>query len=351
MDEIKKMSSISKCQCIKKNEYSDVFLKLTDDFLEDIQNNYEYIDSIFEKVINIYMEFIKKNRIEAYIRMEEFLDENSTNYNSVSVINFAHPMFRVRIKGSYNEDNCFEYYHIPFDLRHNVGNQRFSIAGQPMIYMAESLPIALKEVGKNIRSVNSALYLPGFSSFYNEAIYDITNSVSANLSGIRLLCSDGSVIDYNNDGITFSKSNFRKMIADSIFYQLLMFPVQNVDKGVFIQEYVLPQLMMDILRKRNYCGIKYETSQEYSWKCTTQFKTVPDKNYCFFVPYSSDRYSKSFLGKFFYVICNNKTVKRDSITFRALFEEYNKKVKDQNKVFNMTDYITYTRWIEGHMKQ
>jgi hypothetical protein len=260
-------------------------------------------------------------------------------------------MFRVRIKGSYDEGNCFEYCHIPFDVRQNVGNQRFSIAGQPMIYMAESLPIALKEVSKSIRGVNSALFLPGVSAFYNEAIYDITNSVSANLNTMRLFCNYGSIIEYNSNRYTFRKSNFRKIIADSIFYQLLMFPVQNIGKGVFIQEYVLPQLMMDILRKRNYCGIIYETSQEYSWKGATQYKTVPDKNYCFFVPYSSnDRYSRSFLDKFFYVICNNKTLKRDIITFRALFEEYNKKVKDQNKVFNMTDYIMYSRWIEGHIE-
>ena len=53
LDEIKKIKSLKNCNCNKNENFSDQFVRYTDEFLKDIQNNYDFIEKIFDEIITI----------------------------------------------------------------------------------------------------------------------------------------------------------------------------------------------------------------------------------------------------------------------------------------------------------
>ena len=74
------------------------------------------------------------------------------------------------------------------------------------------------------------------------------------------------------------------ILFSSIFYNILTFPTNDDTKGTFIQEYVLPQLLTDILNyhRINYAGIEYKSTKEYIWEIKDNEKHKLESNYCFF---------------------------------------------------------------------
>lgn len=352
LDEIKKIKSLKNCNCNKNENFSDQFVRYTDEFLKDIQNNYDFIEKIFDEIITIYNCFIVKNRFAAFVRMSKYLESYSTNYTSQNAMQFTNIMFRARKKDEYKKDDINELFHIPFNKRYLSSSQRFSLAGQPMLYTGESLPLALNEIGCNEDEVNAAIYIPKYSNFYRHGMYDITNNVIDNLYATISLQEDGSIIEYNNNTFTMSKKNFKKIMADSIFYQVLTFPVQKEFSGSFIQEYVLPQLMMDIVRNRGLSGLTYQTSKQADWTELDEYKKEPNVNYCFFVPYDSKQdYNANFLNNFYYDIWSYDMELVDFNQCMSILQEYKNILKQQNKVYNMSDYKLYFCSIDRHIKK
>ena len=132
-----------------------------------------------------------------------------------------------------------------------------------MSYMAETLQIALSETNQTIDQVNVAMFFPRYSSFYEKGMYDVSNGLFQNLNAeISEAMTQSSKPQYDNSFSTFSKKNMDKMIADYILYQILQYPTKEDTKGVFVQEYVLPQLMMEVVQnKADWLGLQYQTSK------------------------------------------------------------------------------------------
>jgi hypothetical protein len=159
-----------------------------------------------------------------------------------------------------------------------------------MLYTAESLETALEEVGTDLKNAYVAVFMPKETSFYSDEIYNIKNRI----------------IEYLKNAYIEEK-NSKQFIADSILFQILQFPVQKEFSGTFVQEYVLPQLMMEILNQRAYRGVIYQTTKEINWEGTSIDGNYPDTNYCFFIPYKRDtRYNEEFLNKFFFATWNEE---------------------------------------------
>ena len=296
-------SSCPVCHNYKNNQEVVFYLE---EIRRDLQSKEKYIVTIFDKIIDIYVEFISKNHEKAYCKMINFLEKYSTNYTSVNAMQLCKPMFRVRSKDNkYDATDIREFFHIPFTKRYIVGNQRYSVAGQPMSYMAETLQIALSETNQTIDQVNVAMFFPRYSSFYEKGMYDISNGLFQNLNAeISEAMTQLSKPKYDNSLFTFSKKNMDKMIADYILYQILQYPTKEDTKGVFVQEYVLPQLMMEVVQnKADWLGLQYQTSKPPKYVNKENYRRFPNLNYCFLIPYKNDtEYSEEYLGKFFYVV-------------------------------------------------
>lgn len=313
--ELKEMKSIEKCKCCKQNNYPKKFVEYTNLLLKDLTENYDYINEVFDEIINIYLTYITQGRIRAYSSMLSFLNKTIKEKDFETDNAFSKPMFRIRRKNNkYNSEEFYEYTHLPFNKRYLSENNRFSVCGQPMIYMAESIEVALKELDiKDINDANIALFIPNPEKLKGE-VYDITNKIIDILYRVLSVYKQNdntSLEEYTTHIHTLHKHNFKNLISKTILYQIMIFP--NQYSGPFIQEYVIPQLLMDVLNNMNeYNGIVYETSKQCTWKQKNTIDSLPDKNYCFFVPYiDNDDYNKEFLGKFFYSIYNEKAKKNN----------------------------------------
>lgn len=360
LSELKNLDYVKNCSCIDNIKYTfknkgskiKLFTDYLDSFLCDIKNKINEVEKYFDNIIDIYNTYVKENIHQAYKKMEDFTkDKDKVNLErETPSASYSNLMFRVRPKGNYNNNDIKEYFHIPFDKRFLVGNQRFSLTGRPMIYLASSLQIALKEIDKNIDEVNASIFLPSFSYLYPYYLFNIKNDIIDSLNYIISWIESGSKIRYGNCGnMDFKLLN---SLLNSIFYNILTFPTQNEYKGTFIQEYVLPQLLTDILNyhRINYAGIEYKSTKEYKWEINDNEKHELESNYCFFIPYSQNsNYNEKFLSKFF-SCCNTNNI--------ISINELNNKLKEleainfllRNEGYNNSDVALHLVSVNRHMK-
>lgn len=79
-----------------------------------------------------------------------------------------------------------EMFHIPYDKRSKVGNQRFSVSGMPCLYLASSSYICWEELGRvDFQSCNFC----GYSNKSEVPVYDLAlPPVISSLSDIKRIC-------------------------------------------------------------------------------------------------------------------------------------------------------------------
>lgn len=357
LSELQKLDYVRNCNCIDDienilnydKEKIELYCNYLDDFLDDIKNNIQRIEEYFDNIIDIYNTYVKENIHQAYKKMEDFTKDKVNLERGTSSASYSNLMFRVRPKGNYNYNDIKEYFHIPFDKRFLVGNQRFSLTGRPMIYLASSLQIALKEIGKNIDEVNASIFLPSFSYFYNSYLFNIRNDIIDSLDNIISWIEGDSKIEYSSCG--YMDFTLLNSLLNSIFYNILTFPTQNEYKGTFIQEYVLPQLLTDILNyhRINYAGIEYKSTKEYIWEINDNEKHKLESNYCFFIPYSQNsNYNEKFLSKFFSYCDTSRIISMNELdsAIRKL-EVINREL--QNEGYNNSDTGLHLISISRHI--
>lgn len=360
LSELQKLDYVRNCNCIDDIEnilnYDKEKRKLCsnylNNFLDDIKNNIQRIEEYFDNIIDVYDTYVKNDIHKAYRKMKNFTKDEVNKVNlerGTSSASYSNLMFRVRPKGNYNNNDIKEYFHIPFDKRFLVGNQRFSLTGRPMIYLASSLQIALKEIGKNIDEVNTSIFLPSFSYLHKYYLFNIKNDIIDTLNNIISWVETGSKIKYNNCG--YMDFTLLNPLLNSIFYNILTFPTQYKYKGTFIQEYVLPQLLMDILNyhRINYAGIEYKSTKEYKWKIKDNKKHELEANYCFFIPYSENsNYNEKFLSKFFSYCDTSRIISMNELdsAIRKL-EVINREL--QNEGYNNSDTGLHLISISRHI--
>lgn len=132
--------------------------------------------------------------------------------------------FRIRSTGSNSLYKRDEMFHIPFEKRHLVSNQRFSLTGYPCLYIGSSIYGSWEEVNRpNIDTCN---------------IVSIKNSQLIKMIDLRLPhFEEEKVVEYDSSVL------YRSIVA-----WLCSFRAK--EKGAsFIVEYVIPQMLTAALVK------------------------------------------------------------------------------------------------------
>ena len=354
LKEITYTVDVEHCEC--RHQFNDLANQLINDLRKDLYNKISYIESLFDEVIEVYCEFIQTNHIKAYNRLVRYI-EKYTSYSISNSHDFCKPLFRVRPKQSelnpYDQFNENEYFHIPFSKRHLVGNQRYSISGLPMCYLADSLQTALNEVEKNIDDVNVSLFMPRYSDFYWKGIFDATNILFENLRvSINMILFNQSVFKYDDKFDWCLKRNIDKLLAEFVLYQVLQYPVNCDNRGTFIAEYVLPQLLLEEVQKNErWVGVKYQSTK--SIRNNTDISELrTNENYCFVVPYDANNdYSMTFKSRFFIALATKAR--------KAHIEELRKELKsyklicdeNDNNGYIMDEYRMYAARVSLFMEQ
>ncbi len=182
----------------------------------------------------------KGRQFEAYEKLERFFTSDNLHYLLLlpqSIMKKDISFYRLR-KNYSDKEGRGGMFHVPFELRHLVSNSRYGQPGYPVLYLCGSLYPAFFEIN---------------ATDWHEVTYSIFKLKQESLF------LDLSYPNLNNPKIWDYYSLFA-------FYPLLMATMVTVkhQDAPFKPEYVLPQLMMTLLRLHgsdSFLGIMYMSNK------------------------------------------------------------------------------------------
>lgn len=150
-------------------------------------------------------------------------------------------------------DSKFDLFHIPFNLRHRIDSQRFSIPGFPCLYLGSSLDVCWYEIGKpDLSKTYASLFKP----------YPGFNNTLKLLNLIYVGYGD----QFSEFHIHFENQN--KINVKQAYSYFILFPLiaactmKAINRNSrFKQEYIIPNILTDWLLEQDYFdGIAYKST-------------------------------------------------------------------------------------------
>ena len=206
LEEILKLAPASGCGCefAQRQLNNTELIALSDDFLRDIQLHSGEFEEMFDILISIYQHCKNGCMAEAATRAKQFNRFYCTGYSSKNSLGMCVPLFRARSISGYDTADINQFFHLPISKKATASEQRFSVHGSVMLYLARSIPIALRETGLTISEANLSVFLPKYSWVYESGMYSFQNSIDVTINeALRM----GFPIRYDNNRFTFSKKN------------------------------------------------------------------------------------------------------------------------------------------------
>ncbi len=297
IEDIRQMSSMSSCSC--QLTYGQGGMTIwTDSFLYSLKNAEAEVSSAFDRIISIYKDFISKSQKIATERLWSHLKEQNLLTQFESPITYARLLFRARAKGGFDEKDIKQYFHIPFSRRHLVGNQRFSVSGQPMLYFGNSVLVLTKELECKASDLAVAAFLPSYSEYYNSKIFSLTNHIGDCIeNSLPGIFSAGLKVSYDDTELLPNHQTIARDIHKSVLMHLCTFPTEF--KGTFVAEYVIPQMLTTALLEHGYAGIVFPSTKDYSDLYGSHRFSSHQLNLGIFVPYDKENNTNEDLLKTF----------------------------------------------------
>jgi hypothetical protein len=341
-EKIQKLVQISDCDCQYNHIINEVHLNWTNSFLHHLQINITKIIPVFDVLYEAYILFISKSHKHASdFFWNEMQKINLLEY-PVDPILYCRLLFRGRIAtSSMDIKNPLEYFHIPFNQRTIVDNQRFNISGQPMLYLSNSVYSLTKELDEDISNIAIAAFLPNFSKHYsNIKVNEIKNNIFEYLVEILPgICDVEAQIEFENLQI---KPNLNTIVNDvqrSILCEVLTFPTEN--KSKFVEEYVLPQIYTTLLIENGYNGVIFPSAKANNDIVGQCLYSRYNVNLAFFVHYSlTNNYDEILYDTFYPFLIDPK--EQTMLSTSDVLSKFNN-VTDYHKTYctkvNNNDYL------------
>lgn len=190
-----------------------------------------------------------------------------------------------------------DLFHIPFNQRCKITNQRYSISGQPLLYLARSPTPIIYEL-KNETFDFSNIYFCSFLHVGTEPlkILDLTNKYPEQFNDVELANDpDQLFCDYT---IGNDQNCFKFILTQFCSFKRN----RRTENEVFSEEYVLPQILTSILREYKFHGIQYSSTRVNSktFLSNAEFHVNRHReNIALFTDYNeSNLFDKILLDKF-----------------------------------------------------
>lgn len=162
-------------------------------------------------------------------------------------------LYRVRVSESPLTERR-DMFHIPFDMRHLVGAQRYSIAGLPCLYLGTSIYVCWQEMGKpNLDSLYISSYQLSAANYnHPKFLLNFAYSLEAmKKSDLELLFFD----------VESDEPSLDQQIAHFVLWPLLMSCsyIKANEGANFNVEYVVPNMLLQWITTDapNVDGIMY----------------------------------------------------------------------------------------------
>lgn len=280
-EKISLLNCEDKCSKDKNSEYIDRIYKV----VEKISD--EEIKHFFNKVIEVYINWINGDGSKALKELETLLEEKKVLEFKQDISNKI--LYRGRI--SENILSPWDMFHIPFNKRYLILNQRYSLTGQPLLYLGMSVLDILNELNiteDDIEKVNISTF-----DFKEEfEVYDLTNPFYKYLDENKMRVSE-MLDDSVEDNVI--KSEFFKFILSSI----CKFRRRVINcNHAFFEEYVIPQLLAQIVKSKGVKGILYSSTKIRDR--ATNYNSTYKNNVAIFTNFNSDNNEKHVYDKNLY---------------------------------------------------
>lgn len=161
----------------------------------------------------------------------------------------------------------WEMFHIPFNKRYLIKNQRYSLTGQPIIYLGKSILDIMEELDIDDKS-KEELKISSIKIKDNIKVYDLRSDMYKILNKREFndLFKTTEVNDYQQE--------FFKVILASI----CSFERRKEHKDyTFCEEYVIPQILAQTLKNKEYDGVIYYSTKKFN-NVEIKEKLKEDKN-------------------------------------------------------------------------
>ena len=211
------------------------------------------IEEFFNKIISIYIDWIDSKGKIALSNFEELLD--SINYKKFKYDLSNNILFRGRFSNSILTP--WDMFHIPFNKRYLIGNQRYSLTGQPLLYLGFSILDVLAELDSDFENYDN-VKLCAYKLTDNFRVLDLRNEFYEYfqydpLENMVINSDENSKLSYND-----VKEKFFKFILSSV----CSFGKRQEHKEYsFCEEYVLPQMLAQIAKDNGFKGILYGSTK------------------------------------------------------------------------------------------
>lgn len=259
--------------------------------------NTEEVAMFFDSLIQIYIEWIDTNGQQALNKFEKLLKDFqllSFNKNLENDI-----LFRGRFSKSILTH--WDMFHIPYNKRYLISNQRYSLTGQPLLYLGFSVLDVVSELDGDFNDF-SEINFSTFKVMKPFKVFDLRNEFYKyfRYNPLHDLIDDSEYLQFTG---YHKKANFEKLILE--FYKFILssvcsFQKRKEHKGFsFCEEYVLPQMLAQIIKKNNFEGIIYCSTRFKDKANDNEHKTVYKDNLALFTNYCREHvYDRKLYDKF-----------------------------------------------------
>lgn len=236
----------------------------------------EVIKETFQYIIKAYKNWLNLDLTKAANCISDLLKKNQLVSRSFDPLDIGnHMLFRGRISENYL--SVLDMYHIPFNKRYLLGNQRYSLVGHPILYLAFSpLGILLElDVFHRLKQnphnesciqlmhdlkISSFLLKPTAS--FNKTIFRMINPYfDKTMSFVHLNMEECKEYIHKKTKSYFSRFILYNCCSFTKKAKLGLNRYGYSLQQMFVEEYVLPQIVAQVLAEKGYGGIIYNSTK------------------------------------------------------------------------------------------
>jgi hypothetical protein len=250
-------------------DYFDFISQIFDDYqqlLNEMEqsfnfslNNIETINEVCNSIKQVILSYYSGKPSEAYQAIEQLLSNILPHLQMFLKNKAPIPNYLYRMRKTDGVNSAYEsgqMYHIPFDKRHLITTQRYSIPGLPCLYMGSSSYVCWEELQR-----------PILENTQTAILQTNQNRIKFLDFGVRPFDFSESIIENIKQRINASLTSDE---LEELKNYLICWPIiaacsikVNYQDAAFKPEYILPQLILQwIINNPEYDGIRYFSVKE-----------------------------------------------------------------------------------------
>lgn len=256
----------------------------------------EEITYFFKELKDIYLNWMKSDSVSAVLLLENLMEEKNILDFKKNIIDML--LYRGRKKDSYSF-NKFDMFHIPYDKRYLISNQRYSLPGIPFLYLGSSIYDIFTELDgdfKNPSDIYCSFFKINKEKYLEKEyeVFDLTNDFYKIFKDAIL----NSIVSFEKiDYLRLKRILFKFILASVCSFEKTSYKinVSGEEKNKFYEEYILPQILTQVLIRKGYKGVMY-SSTKLNKKVTNIFSKI---NVTLFTKYNPNHhYDKELYENF-----------------------------------------------------